>query len=144
MKIQERKRHREMGFPPKFIVAIIAIFWLCSIAGCVPDTNVTTVLCNSGVYSQGDPFVTSLNYVVAELESVTPTYKNYDYYNISPYPNAFAYGHAACNLNITSSDCTTCLAAAKTAMFVTCQSRIGARAVLHDCNIRYEQYPFTV
>ncbi|KAK7857106.1 antifungal protein ginkbilobin-2 [Quercus suber] len=114
MKIQERKRQR------------------IGIARCVPDTNVTTVLCNSGVYSQGDPFVTSLNYVVAELESVTPTYKNYDYYNISPYPNAFAY------------DCTTCLAAAKTAMFSTCQSQIGARAVLHDCNIRYEQYPFTI
>ena len=60
-----------MGFPPKFMAAIIAIFWLCSIARCVPDTNVTTVLCNSGVYSQGDPFVTSLNYVVAELECYT-------------------------------------------------------------------------
>ncbi|KAJ6953884.1 hypothetical protein NC652_005579 [Populus alba x Populus x berolinensis] len=28
-------------------------------------------------------------------------------------------------------------------MFATCQSRIGARSVLHDCTIRYGQYPFT-
>ena len=143
MNSQERKRHRKMSLPPKIIATIIAIFWLCSTARCVPNTNVTTILCNGGVYSQGDPFATSLNYVVAELESVTATHKNYDYYNISPYPNAFAYGHATCNQNLTSSDCTTCLSASKTAMFGTCQTRIGARAVLYDCKIRYEQYPFT-
>ncbi|KAK7857107.1 hypothetical protein CFP56_019754 [Quercus suber] len=36
----------------------------------------------------------------------------------------------------------TCLAAAKTAMFSTCQSQIGARAVLHDCNIRVADSQF--
>jgi hypothetical protein len=91
MNSQERKKHRKMSLPPKIIATIIAIFWLCSTARCVPNTNVTTILCNGRVYSQGDPFATSLNYVVAELESVTATHKNYDYYNISPYPNAFAY-----------------------------------------------------
>lgn len=133
-----------MGFPPKATLIIVAILWVCStVAESAPNTDVRSVLCNSGAYSQGDPFAISLNYVVAELETVTPTQKSYDYFNISPYPNAFAYGHAACNKNLTSSDCATCLGAAKTAMFSTCQSRIGARAVLHDCTIRYEQYPFT-
>lgn len=56
------------------------------------------------MYTSGDPFAVSLSYVVGELESVTPTQKNYDYHNIniSPYPNALAYGHAACNLNLTA------------------------------------------
>ncbi|KAE8009707.1 hypothetical protein FH972_006129 [Carpinus fangiana] len=127
-----------MGFPPgpKATVITIAILWVCRVAGGLPNTDVITVLCNSGVYSQGDPFAVSLNYVVAGLETVTPTSKSYDYFNISPYPNAFAYGHAACNQNLTTSDCTTCLDAAKTAMFGSCQSRIGARAVLHDCAMR--------
>ncbi|KAK7344492.1 hypothetical protein VNO77_14152 [Canavalia gladiata] len=70
------------------------------------------------------------------------TENNYDYYNISPYPDAFAYGHAACNLNLTPSDCETCLGVAKTVMFSACPRSIGVRTVLHDCTIRYEQYPF--
>ncbi|KAJ9171946.1 hypothetical protein P3X46_015242 [Hevea brasiliensis] len=136
-----------MVLPPKLAKTIILAFigfLMCTITvRSVPNTKVLTVLCNSGVYSKGDPFGISLSYVVEELEIVTPTSKNYDYYNISPYPNAFAYGHAACNRNLTTSDCTTCLGAAKTTMFSTCQSRIGARSVLYDCTIRYEQYPFT-
>lgn len=136
-----------MGLSPKLATTIILSFLgflLCSInVSSLPNTAVQTVLCNSGVYSKGDPFGVSLSYVVEELETATPRSKNYDYYNISPYPNAFAYGHAACSQNLTSSDCTTCLDAAKTTMFSTCQSRIGARSVLHDCTIRYEQYPFT-
>ncbi|XP_052184183.1 antifungal protein ginkbilobin-like protein [Diospyros lotus] len=108
-----------------------------------PNTNVSSVLCNNGVYSEGNPFATSLAYVIAELEAVTPTIRGYDYHNISPYPNAFAYGHAACNKNLTASDCGTCLGAAKMAMFGACNSRIGARSILVDCTIRYEQYPFS-
>uniref|UniRef100_A0A5B7BVK6 Putative antifungal protein ginkbilobin-2-like n=1 Tax=Davidia involucrata TaxID=16924 RepID=A0A5B7BVK6_DAVIN len=137
-----------MGFLPKMKVIItgllIGLFWLnlCSVVRSNPNTNVSRILCNSGAYSEGDPFATSLAYVLAELETVTPSRQGYDYHNISPYPNAFAYGHAACNKNLTSSDCTTCLGAAKTAMFGTCDSRIGARCVLYDCTIRYEQYPF--
>ncbi|EEF41722.1 antifungal protein ginkbilobin-like protein [Ricinus communis] len=133
-----------MGIPPKFAaVMIISFLGLCSTkVTSMPNTQVLTVLCNAGVYSKADPFAISLAYVVEELEKKTAESKNYDYFNISPYPNAFAYGHAACNQNLTSSDCTACLGAAKTAMFSSCPSRIGARSVLHDCTIRYEQYPF--
>lgn len=126
----------------KYAAITIVMICLWTIAECVPDTTIMNVLCNTGVFTSGDPFTISLNYILQELESVTSTWKNYDYYNISPYPNAFAYGHAACNTNLTASDCNTCLAAAKTALFATCQSRIGARSLLRDCSFRYEQYPF--
>ncbi|KAJ4727495.1 antifungal protein ginkbilobin-2-like [Melia azedarach] len=131
-----------MGFLPKFAAIMIGLSIFCRTVTSVPDTNVTNVLCNSGVYTRGDPFAASLAYVLADLETVTSSSKDYDYHNISPYPNAFAYGHAACNRNLTSSDCSTCLGAAKTAMLSSCQSRIGARSVLHDCTMRYEQYSF--
>ncbi|KAK9281453.1 hypothetical protein L1049_004355 [Liquidambar formosana] len=132
-----------MGFVQKLAVIIIGLLGLCATMRSDPNTTVLQILCNGGEYSSGDPFGTSLAYVVAELEAVTPTRKDYDYYNISPYPNAFAYGHATCTKNLTSPDCTTCLAAADTTMFGACEKRIGARSVLHDCTIRYEQYPFS-
>ncbi|OVA16283.1 Gnk2-homologous domain [Macleaya cordata] len=118
------------------------ILGICEEVSCVPNTNITSVLCNSGVYTRSDPFATSLTYVLSNLEAVTPSRKGYDYFNISPYPNAFAYGHAACNSTLQSADCTTCLGVAKQSMLTTCVSRIGARSVLYDCTIRYEQYPF--
>ncbi|KAL2320937.1 hypothetical protein Fmac_029906 [Flemingia macrophylla] len=127
----------------KRLAIAIGLLSLWSVVECIPKTNIVNVLCNSGVYTSGDPFDISLSYILGDLEKETPTQKNYDYNNISPYPNAFAYGHAFCNLNLTSSDCKTCLRATKTALFSTCQTpRIGARSVLHDCAIRYEQYPF--
>lgn len=115
---------------------------VCSVVQSVPSTNIVQVLCNAVAYSEGDPFGASLAYVLSDLEAETPGRKGYDYTNISPYPNAFAYGHATCNGNITSSDCGACLGAAKTAMFGQCPRRIGARSVLVDCKIRYEEYPF--
>ncbi|GMI66533.1 hypothetical protein like AT5G48540 [Hibiscus trionum] len=132
-----------MVYLPKLAaLAMIGLFLLCSNVRSVPDTSVISVLCNSGSYSEGDPFATSLVYVLQDLEGVTPERRGYDYFNISPYPNAFAYGHAVCNQSLTTSDCAACLGAAKTAMFGTCQNSIGSRSVLHDCTIRYEQYAF--
>ncbi|GMN48776.1 hypothetical protein TIFTF001_017950 [Ficus carica] len=142
---RERERERsEMSIHMKFASLIIMGF-LCNPTMVIstPNTNVTTVLCNTGTYTGGDPFATSLAYVLDDLLTNTPTRKNCDFYNISPYPNAFAHGHGSCNKNLTSLDCAACLGAAKTAMGGQCQSRIGARAVLYDCAIRYEQYPFT-
>ncbi|KAF4347363.1 hypothetical protein G4B88_029589 [Cannabis sativa] len=126
-----------MDFQHLTFVAIITIGFLYGnlMVTSLPNTEVTTVLCNSGQYTAGDPFATSLAYVIEELLRDTPKHKNYDVYNISPFPNAFAYGHGSCNKNLTSSDCVACLGAAKTAMLGSCQNRIGARAVLHDCAI---------
>ncbi|KAF3436313.1 hypothetical protein FNV43_RR23405 [Rhamnella rubrinervis] len=127
----------------KLAAIMVGLLSSTSLIRSTPNTEITSVLCNTEVYTSGDPFATSLAYVLEELQTKTSSVNKYNYYNISPYPNAFAYGHASCNRNLTSSDCTTCLGAAKTTMLGTCQSRIGARAVLHDCAIRYEQYPFT-
>ncbi|KAK9137209.1 hypothetical protein Sjap_007803 [Stephania japonica] len=131
-----------MDFLAKMIEILVMVLAFTAMVSCVPNTNVTRVLCNSGTYTKGDPFATSLAYVLAELETATPLQKSREIYNISPYPNAFAYGHAACNTNLSSADCQTCLGAAKQTIFSSCPSRIGARSVLYDCTIRYEQYPF--
>lgn len=140
---RSKLREREMANCLKIAITVMGLLLFCNIVTSTPDTNITSVLCNADVYTTGDPFGQSLSYILNDIETTTPTYKNYFYYNISPYPNAFAYGHAYCNTNLTTPDCTTCLAAAKIAMLGTCQSRIGARGVLHDCSVRYEQYPFT-
>lgn len=124
------------------LILVIGLLGLYGTVRSDPDISVTLILCNGGGYTKGDPFATSLTYVVEDLEAKTPKRKGYNYYNISPYPNSFAYGYASCSQNLTSKDCSTCLSSAKTAMFGTCDNRIGARAVLHDCQIRYEQYPF--
>lgn len=139
------EREREMGLQKRLILVGIGMLWLCYntvVARNIPNTRVKLTLCSSEVYFNGDPFAISLDYVISELESATPKYAGYDYSNISPFPNAFAFGHANCNSNLTSTDCATCLAAAKIAMLSDCDTRIGARSALVDCSIRYEQYPF--
>ena len=124
------------------LILIIALMGLYGAVRSDPNTTVILILCNDGGYANGDPFATSLASVIEDLEAQTPKRKGYNYYNISPFPNSFAYGFASCSQNLTSNDCSTCLSSAKTAMFGTCDDRIGARATLYDCRIRYEQYPF--
>ncbi|KAK1317261.1 hypothetical protein QJS10_CPA05g00873 [Acorus calamus] len=96
-----------------------------------------------GIKVDVDSAATLNSYILSDLEAVTPTKKDRDYHNISPYPNAFAYGHVACNATLSESDCAACLTSANASMFASCSSRIGARCVLYDCNVRYEQYPFS-
>ncbi|OIS98654.1 hypothetical protein A4A49_60852, partial [Nicotiana attenuata] len=127
------------------VVAILILGLNFEVVKGIPNTNLTKVQCNSGQYFKDDPFAISLAYVVAELVSTTPSCHGYDYHNISPYPNAFAYGHAACNNNtttLTKQDCKTCLASAKDTLLTSCDARIGGRVLLVDCTMRYEQYPF--
>ncbi|KAF5195327.1 Antifungal protein ginkbilobin-like protein [Thalictrum thalictroides] len=126
----------------RIIAVLLAVLVMSNIASSVPNTNIRSVLCNSGIFTKGDPFTISLAYVLDDLENFTTSQKGYDYYNISPYPNAFSYGHARCNSTLITADCTTCLRASKQALFSSCPSRIGARSVLYDCSMRYEQYPF--
>lgn len=121
---------------------LVSFFCICTVAGAAPNTTLEQVLCNGNAYTAGDPFSESLEYVMSDLESVTPSKQGYDYYDISPYPNAFAYGHATCNKNLTTSDCSSCLGASATSLFLNCERRIGGRCALRDCSVRYEQYPF--
>ncbi|KAL5984464.1 hypothetical protein ACLOJK_018569 [Asimina triloba] len=123
------------------ILAVI-VCWGSMIAA-VPNTNVTSILCNVGEYTRGDPFAVSLAYVLSDLVEQTPSSKGHDYSNISPFPNAFAYGHASCGGTISDGDCATCLSIASKNMTDACGSRIGGRAILYDCSIRYEQYPIS-
>lgn len=117
-------------------------------AAAAPNTEAISVLCNGASYGAGDPFAASLEYVLSELVSATPTARSSgggrDFYDISPYPSAFAYGHASCSPALASSaaDCAACLRSAVSQMDAACGHSVGARAVLVDCSVRYEQYAF--
>ena len=95
--------------------------------------------------TRADPFAISLAYVLNDLVENTRSSKGRDYHDICPFPSAFACDHAACsstNLNLTAADCSGCLLAAIAQLNAGCSMKIGARAILADCIIRYEQYPF--
>ncbi|CAN4091542.1 unnamed protein product [Withania somnifera] len=135
----------EVRTPSILVVAVIILGLNFEAVKGIPNTNLTKVQCNNGQYFKGDPFAISLAYVLAELVSTTPSCRRYDYHNISPYPNAFAYGYAACKntaSSLTKQDCKTCLASAKDDLLTGCDARIGGRTLLVDCTMRYEQYPF--
>ncbi|KAI3985380.1 hypothetical protein MKX01_033694 [Papaver californicum] len=55
------------------VIFSIVVSGLCSSSkvSCDPNTNTTSILCNSGVYTKGDPFATSLAYVLSDLEATT-------------------------------------------------------------------------
>ncbi|OEL33978.1 hypothetical protein BAE44_0005003, partial [Dichanthelium oligosanthes] len=112
-------------------------------ATAAPNTEALSVLCNGASYGAGDPFAASLAYVLSELVSATPARSRHDFYDISPYPTAFAYGHAACRPALSAAaDCAACLRSAVSQMGASCGHSVGARAVLVDCSVRYEQYAF--
>ncbi|XP_057794279.1 antifungal protein ginkbilobin-like protein [Salvia miltiorrhiza] len=131
-----------MAKPITQILASILLLSFCRISTGKPNTVVKSMLCNSSTYTKGYHFTISLAYILGQLESATLLRLGYDLDNISPYRTPFAYDHAACNQTLTSSDCVAYLAAAKTAMLVSCDGRIGAHGELYDCLVRYEQYPF--
>lgn len=135
---------------PPFLFVLSIQLWLLLLllasshggAMAAPNTEALSVLCNGASYGTGDPFATSLAYVLSELVSATPARGGRDFYDISPFPNAFAYGHAACRAALSGEDCAACLRSAVSQMDATCGHSVGARAVLVDCRVRYEQYPF--
>ncbi|TVU37492.1 hypothetical protein EJB05_10808, partial [Eragrostis curvula] len=137
------------GAPPLHLPIMLLLLLLLLLAtgprGAVaaPNTAALSVLCNGAVYGAGDPFAASLAYVLSEMQSATPARAGHDFYDISPFPTAFAYGHAACRAALTAADCAACLASAASQMDATCGHSVGARAVLVDCSVRYEQYAFT-
>jgi hypothetical protein len=50
-----------MGFPSKVAPVIVGFFGWCIIVKSVHDTNITTIICNSRMYSKGDTFGISVN-----------------------------------------------------------------------------------
>jgi hypothetical protein len=94
-------------------VALLLVLSSPRAASGAPNTTPLSVRCNGAVYGAGDPFAESLAYVLADLLAATPSSRARDAYSISPYPNAFAYGHAACGgAGLTAADCATCLGSA--------------------------------
>ncbi|CAL5079867.1 unnamed protein product [Urochloa decumbens] len=130
------------------LLLLLLLLLLASGAAAAPNTEALSVLCNGATYGAGDPFAASLAYVLSELVSATPAASvnggggARDFYDISPYPTAFAYGHAACRPGLSAADCAACLRSAVAQMGDTCGHSVGARAVLVDCSVRYEQYAF--
>ncbi|XP_047065002.1 antifungal protein ginkbilobin-like protein [Lolium rigidum] len=118
-------------------VALLLLLSTPLAASGAPNSTPLSVRCNGAVYGVRDPFAESLAYVLADLLAATPSSRARDAYSISPYPNAFAYGHAKCGGAVTS-----CLGSAVGRMNTTCHRAVGARAVLVDCRVRYEQYAF--
>jgi hypothetical protein len=141
---------RQAPAPPPFLVTpIMLMLWLLLASShtrgamaATPNTEALSVLCNGASYGAGDPFATSLTFVLSELLSATPVRAGHDFYDISPYPAAFAYGHAACRAALSAADCAACLRSAVSQMDASCGHSVGARAVLVDCSVRYEQYAF--
>nr|XP_051190523.1 uncharacterized protein LOC127303855 [Lolium perenne] len=117
--IQEPKIRRSHGVlaqrEDQVLIAVALLLVLSSprAASGAPNTTPLSVRCNGAVYGAGDPFAESLAYVLADLLAATPSSRARDAYSISPYPNAFAYGHAACGgAGPTAADCATCLGSA--------------------------------
>ncbi|TVU37484.1 hypothetical protein EJB05_10800, partial [Eragrostis curvula] len=111
-------------FPVTLLLLLLAAGPRAAVAA--PNTAALSVLCNGAVYG---------------ADAVRDA--GHDFYDISPFPTAFAYGHAACRAALTAADCAACLASAASQMDATCGHSVGARAVLVDCSVRYEQYAFT-
>ncbi|KAL0918634.1 hypothetical protein M5K25_010653 [Dendrobium thyrsiflorum] len=107
-----------------------------------PAAGGSSVFCNRYHYTAGDPFAISLAYVLSDLVVSGPARLGQDYYNISPYPNAFAYGHSSCSGNLTAGDCSYCLRSAVGVVNKSCPMAIGGGAALGNCGVRYEQSPF--
>ncbi|PQQ08814.1 antifungal protein ginkbilobin-2-like [Prunus yedoensis var. nudiflora] len=60
-------------------IIVVVFIGFFGVATSTANTNITSVLCNSGVYTAGDPFAVSLAYVLQELKTATSTHKNYDF-----------------------------------------------------------------
>ncbi|KZV32412.1 antifungal protein ginkbilobin-2-like [Dorcoceras hygrometricum] len=122
-------------------MGLLATTFFC--VGSEPDTTVTTLICNGNTYLQDDPFGDSVAYVLADLMNVTPSQQGFNYYTVSPYPTAVAYGHATCSQSLANSECANCLATARGTLSTTCGGHIGGQVGMVDCGMRFEDYSFS-
>lgn len=96
------------------------------------NTTVIDVQCNTGQYTASNPFTISLAFVYVVISYTTHLINNdYSYHDISPYPDAFAYGHDKYNINnITASDCSIHINIAIAHINDACAMRMGKEACL--------------
>nr|GMD03124.1 antifungal protein ginkbilobin-like protein [Ipomoea batatas]GME14924.1 antifungal protein ginkbilobin-like protein [Ipomoea batatas] len=90
-------------------------------------------VCNGQEYPSNSNFETSLNYVLAKLQLLTPGTQNFNRYENSP--DGVVYGHAVCHYQSTPTDCITCLHGAADRLLEACPKRIGGEE--HDVHSKY-------
>ncbi|XP_073138359.1 antifungal protein ginkbilobin-2-like [Henckelia pumila] len=123
------------------IPLIICIAGQFLVAKSEPNTTVNLLWCNFNGYSQEDVYASSVEDVLMDLTSVTPTRKGFRYRTVSGNALAVSFGLANCHEALSNADCAECLAAAKAAVTSGCRNSVGGRTELVDCGIRYENYP---
>lgn len=131
------------AFLQTLAVTVVMLLCACSIVSSHPVMSVVSGGCNVVNYTSGDPFEHSLHYLLPILETLTANQPEYDYYTQSPYPESVAYGQGFCSTSLTFTDCVTCISYVKEQLVGDCPNSIGAQLVLYDCQMRYEQYPFS-
>ncbi|PKI34228.1 hypothetical protein CRG98_045385 [Punica granatum] len=104
--------------------------------------TVVYILCsNSKVDGNDLSYGASVMYVVTDVGSHTST-EGYNYYNTSPSTIAIAFGHGACNGELSRTDCDLCMNHAVWTLLQDCVQSTGGQIQLQDCRIRYENHPF--
>ncbi|KAL3725231.1 hypothetical protein ACJRO7_030271 [Eucalyptus globulus] len=130
-----------MATSQRIVGLTFVVLWIGNVASGAPNTSETFKACNTATYQNSDAFSSSLTWLLSTLEQSTCDKINYDFYTMSPYQEAVAYGHGACNLVLSYDDCSTCLYYAHRIVLQECPMSIGARLELRK--VRYEQYLFT-
>ncbi|KAI4386935.1 hypothetical protein MLD38_004808 [Melastoma candidum] len=96
------------------------------------------------VFSEEKDYECAVNGIFNSIMTETPQRQFLQFYsNQSCYGSSkIAYGYGFCHRRLIPAECTDCLNEAKGLLFDVCTHSIGARVVLEDCQIRYENYPF--
>lgn len=106
------------------------------------DGNVVSRTCNGQHFREFSSYDAAVGGLMHDLVLNTPS-NGFNRYTVDEVDGARAYGHAACNGEITKDDCGQCLDGAVTYIRSYCGLSIGAQLQVRDCRVRYENYYFT-
>lgn len=126
-------------------VVATALFSLCfDVAECDPydSSHVESMICNGEHFEMYSPLDVASGSVLFNLQLHTPS-SGFNYYTSFQDRDVTAYGHAACNGQLTVDACVQCLEAAVNILYFPCRYSVGAQIQLQDCRVRYENYAFT-
>ncbi|OWM78014.1 hypothetical protein CDL15_Pgr018583 [Punica granatum] len=125
-----------------FLATVIMIV-LLSVGWGYPDTKRIYFHCSDDSYEINASFNQSLSSILDDLVDQTPK-SGFNYYSSSSTDpdNVVAYGHGACNGELTIPDCHICMQQACFQILVDCEQKLGGQVQLKDCRLRYEDYPF--
>lgn len=135
-----------MTFVPKSSLTVSALFIallrLCYTVKGGPNASINVLICNVKSQAEGDPFWSSVTYVLFDLMNVTPSQQGFDYSTTSPYSTTVAYGRTTCSCDLSNNDSTNCLVSAKETLKTNCGGWLGCQMELVDCSMRFEYYYF--